>query len=182
MDLQQILTMFLRSNPSWSKKLEAITGQPTDHSIKCFNSFLEELNKGPGLKKPENKAATFNANYQLVLGLGCFKDYEAQILAADMSGFTLAEVVQHFRLNMHWDTNIDEIQKLYDELLPRFKEIGKKCGIFKDEPQDESGIPMVGNHNVDKSGEMQNPPWKNSSSISNPHNRERIINPITNNK
>ena len=57
MDLQQILNMLLRSNSKWAKKLESITGQPVDHSIKCFNEFLEQLNKGPGLKKTEDKAA-----------------------------------------------------------------------------------------------------------------------------
>lgn len=161
MDLQQILNMLLRSNSKWAKKLESITGQPVDHSIKCFNEFLEQLNKGPGLKKTEDKAAEFNANYQMVMGLG-FQDHEAQILAADMSGFSLAEITQHFRLHLHWDTNIDEVQRIHDELMPRFKAIGKRAGIFKDDKPDEGpAIPIVNktNTNLDN-GELCEPPWK----------------------
>ncbi len=85
MDLQQILNMFLQTNPKWALKIEQMTGQPSNYAIQCLNNFLNELNKGPGLKKQEDKLTEFRANYQLVLGLGCFQDYEAQILAADLS-------------------------------------------------------------------------------------------------
>lgn len=170
MDLQQILQMFLRSNPKWARKLEAITGQPIDHSIKCINGFVEDLNKGPGLVKPENKAESFKANYQLVMGLGGFKDYEAQILAADMSGFTLAEVTQHFRMHLNWDTTVDEVENIYESILPRFKEAGKKAGLFKEEKPVDIGIPNLGNRKPESSSQgngLASPPWKQNSSGAN---------------
>lgn len=165
MELKQIVTLFLNSNPKWSKKLESITGQPTDYSLKCIDEFLNTLQKGPGLKSPENKLQEFNANYQLVMGLGVFKDYEAQILAADMSGFTLAEVAQHFRLHLGWDTNVEEIKGLYEQLLPKFKKIGKEVGLFKDDGSDDDeinkSIPNFGGKvNKSNNGSLNLPPWK----------------------
>lgn len=166
MELKQIVTLFLNSNPKWSRKLESITGQPTDYSLKCIDEFLNTLQKGPGLKSPENKLQEFNANYQLVMGLGVFKDYEAQILAADMSGFTLAEVAQHFRLHLGWDTNVEEIKELYEQLLPKFKKIGKEVGLFKDDDSEASdinkSIPNFGGiqRNKNSNGSLNIPPWK----------------------
>lgn len=188
MDLQQILTLFLNSNPKWRTKLEAMTGQPSEYSIKCVNNFLEELNRGPGLKKPADKLQEFNANYQLVMGLGGFKEYEAQILAADMSGFTLAEVAQHFRMNLGWDTNVEEIKQIHEEALPKFKELGKKAGLFKDEPSEQSSVPNLGGspNRKRKSGDNQLdlPPWRQQQRFNNqsqqhssiiPHNEDNSI-------
>lgn len=174
MDLQQILTLFLNSNPKWRTKLENVTGQPSDYSIKCVNNFLEELRKGPGLKKPADKLQEFNANYQLVMGLGGFQEYEAQILAADMSGFTLAEVAQHFRMNLGWDTNVDEIQQIHEAALPKFKELGKKAGLFKDDPSSSntSTPPNFGGTTKRKSNSdgLDVPPWRQQHKISSPTN------------
>lgn len=170
MDLKQIIQLFLKANPTWSKKIESFTGQPIDYSIKCIDGFLVELNKGPGIKSMEDKRQIFNSNYQLVMGLGCFKDYEAQILAADISGFSLAEITQHFRINLHWDTNVDEVESIYKELVPKFKDVGKRVGLFKDheDPFDNStnkgeSIPNLGGKPAEvKHGDLAIPPWKNN--------------------
>lgn len=182
MDLQQILTLFLNSNPKWRSKLEAMTGQPSEYSIKCVNNFLEELRRGPGLKKPADKLQEFNANYQLVMGLGGFQEYEAQILAADMSGFTLAEVAQHFRMNLGWDTNVDEIQHIHEEALPRFKELGKKAGLFKEDntSSDSNGVPNLGGvvkkRKQGDNSQLDTPPWKqNKPQINNNSHHASII-------
>lgn len=169
MDLTQFALSLLKNNPAWVKKLENLTGQPADYSIKCINSFLDQLNLGPGLKKPEDKRLAFRSNYELVMGLGCFKDYEAQILAGDMSGFSLAEVVQHFRLHLKWDTNVDEIMEIHKELVPKFKTVAKKAGLLKDEETEgmvdtevEKTIPPnVGKSKPEsKDGSLTTPPWK----------------------
>lgn len=165
MNLQQILQMFLKSNPTWARKLESITGQPTDYSIKCINDFLDRLRQGPGLVKPEDRGIAFKANYQLVMGLGCFQDHEAQILAADMSGFTLAELTQHFRMNLNWDTTIDEVESIYNTILPKFKEVGKRAGLFKEEKPVDLGIPSVGNSSQVTDGKLATPPWKIKSEV-----------------
>ena len=169
MDLQQLLNMLLGSNPKWARKLESFTGQPADYSIECLNNFLKELNKGPGLKKPEDKLQLFNSNYQLVLGLGCFKDYEAQILAADMSGYSLAEITQHFRINLKWDTNVNEVEQIYKDILPKFKEVGKHAGLFKEENPNtiDESIPNLGGQARKDiaNGQMDTPPWKVNSVI-----------------
>ena len=175
MDLQQILTLFLNSNPKWRTKLEGLTGQPSDYSIKCVNNFLEDLRKGPGLKKPADKLQEFNANYQLVMGLGGFQEYEAQILAADMSGFTLAEVAQHFRMNLGWDTNVDEIQQIHEAALPRFKELGKKAGLFKEDTSTTNNTgtpPNFGGTTKRKTNSdgLEVPPWRQQHKISSPTN------------
>lgn len=177
MELKQIVTLFLNSNPKWARKLESITGQPTDYSLKCIDEFLNTLQKGPGLKSPENKLQEFTANYQLVMGLGVFKDYEAQILAADMSGFTLAEVAQHFRLHLGWDTNVEEIKGLYEQLLPKFKKIGREVGLFKDDGDNDSteinnSIPNFGGVQRSKNdnGSLNAPPWKINDKTANQNN------------
>ncbi len=108
------------------------------------------------------------------MGLGCFKDYEAQILAADISGFNLAEVVQHFRMNLKWDTNIDEISSIYEQLVPKFKEVAKKAGLIKDDDLMEvenSGIPNFGGKPGSRDGSMTPPPWKTQPSTNMTFNR-----------
>lgn len=168
MDLTQLAISLLKNNPAWIKKIEAITGQPVDYSMKCVNNFLEQLNSGPGLKKPEDKQLAFKNNYELVMGLGGFRDYEAQILAGDMSGFSLAEVVQHFRLHLKWDTNVEEIMGIHKELLPKFKIAAKRAGLLKDEEENvenkemEKTIPQnVGTAKANsKDGSLTTPPWR----------------------
>ena len=106
MDLQQILTLFLNSNPKWRSKLEAMTGQPSEYSIKCVNNFLEELRRGPGLKKPADKLQEFNANYQLVMGLGGFQEYEAQRYKTQYASY-LARLFDNTRERIHRNLSED---------------------------------------------------------------------------
>ena len=174
MDITQLAITMVKNNPKWVKKIESISGQPVDYTFKCVNEFLDQLHKGPGIKTATDKLATFRSNYELVMGLGCFKDYEAQILAADISGFNLAEVVQHFRMNLKWDTNIDEISSIYEQLVPKFKEVAKKAGLIKDDDLMEvenSGIPNFGGKPGSRDGSMTPPPWKTQSSSNMTFNR-----------
>ena len=165
MELTQLAITMVKNNPKWVKKIESISGQPVDYTFKCVNEFIEQLQRGPGIKSQTDKLAIFRSNYELVMGLGCFRDYEAQILAADISGFSLAEVVQHFRMNLKWDTNVDEISDLHRQLLPRFREIARKVGLIKDEGETETdkSVPNFGGQSSSTHGEMVDPPWKQNT-------------------
>lgn len=168
MELTQLAITMVKNNPKWVKKIESISGQPVDYTFKCINEFMDNIQKGPGIKTQTDKLAIFKSNYELVMGLGCFKDYEAQILAADISGFNLAEVVQHFRMNLKWDTNIDEISTIHDRLLPKFKDVAKRAGLIKDDDGvPDNNVPNFGGHSTAKNGEMIDPPWKKDNNSSN---------------
>lgn len=169
MELAQIAVTMVKNNPKWVKKIESISGQPVDYTFKCVNEFMDQLNRGPGLKTQADKLTLFRSNYELVMGLGCFKDYEAQILAADISGFNLAEVVQHFRMNLHWDTNVEEISGLHEQLLPKFKSVARRAGLIKDDEvaPENTSIPNLGGKSAAKNGEMIAPPWKSAPQQTN---------------
>lgn len=166
MELTQLAITMVKNNPKWVKKIESISGQPVDYTFKCLNDFIEQIHRGPGIKTQTDKLAIFRSNYELVMGLGCFKDYEAQILAADISGFSLAEVVQHFRMNLKWNTNVDEISEIHKQLLPKFREVAKRVGLIKDEGEAEMDktVPNFGGQSSSKNGELVEPPWKQASS------------------
>ena len=165
MDITQLAISMIKNNPKWVKKIESMSGQPVDYTFKCVNDFMEQLQRGPGIKSQTDKLAIFRSNYELVMGLGCFRDYEAQILAADISGFSLAEVVQHFRMNLKWDTNVDEISELHQQLLPKFREVAKRVGLIKeaDETEMDKSVPNFGGKCNSKNGEMVEPPWKQNN-------------------
>ncbi len=66
-------------------------------------------------------------------------------------------------MNLKWDTNVNEVEGIYNKILPKFKEVGKKAGLFKnDKSSSNESIPNFGGkpYESSKDGSMATPPWK----------------------
>lgn len=99
MNLQDLIMPFIMNNPSTKAKIESIFRQPADHVIKSFNTFIDTVNNGPGLvNKAAEQQAMFDRYYQGGLALG-FADWESEIAAASLSGYSLMDVCISFRKN-----------------------------------------------------------------------------------
>lgn len=125
-------------------KIESIFRQPADHVIKSFNTFIDTVNNGPGLvNKAAEQQAMFDRYYQGGLALG-FADWESEIAAASLSGYSLMDVCISFRKNRGWkDTTVEKLKVLSDNVAERFIPKAKAAGLIPEEPEETNGMPKV---------------------------------------
>lgn len=158
MNLQDLIMPFIMNNPSTKAKIESIFRQPADHVIKSFNTFIDTVNNGPGLvNKAAEQQAMFDRYYQGGLALG-FADWESEIAAASLSGYSLMDVCISFRKNRGWkDTTVEKLKVLADNVAERFIPKAKAAGLIPEEPEETNGMPKVERTTVGGK-----PPWAES--------------------
>lgn len=163
MNLQDLIMPFIMNNPSTKAKIEAIFKQPADHVIKSFNTFIDTVNNGPGLvNKAAEQQAVFDRFYQGGLALG-FTDWESEIAAASLSGYSLMDVCISFRKNRGWkDTTVEKLKVLSDNVAERFIPKAKAAGLIPEEPEEPGGMPKVERTTVGGA-----PPWATSETSAN---------------
>ena len=156
MDILSMVLPMIAGQPKIKSVIEQIFHQPSDHVIGTFNKFLEDVSKGPGIQNTEaEKVAIFNRYYQGGLSMG-FTDWESEIAAAALAGYTPMDVCLSFRTNRKWkDTTVEKIESLVDVISPRFIERGKECGLIPKDVGTDSPIPQM---EVTTSGGV--PPWE----------------------
>lgn len=146
----------IANHPKVKATLEGIFHQPSEHVIESINKFLQDVNNGPGIQNTEaEKAALFNRYFQGGLSMG-FADWESEIAAAALAGYTPMDVCLSFRKDRGWkDTTVEKIEALADMISPRFIEKGKECGLIPKDEATDSGIPKT---DVTTRGGV--PPWE----------------------
>lgn len=156
MDIMGMLLPMLANQPKVKSTLESIFKQPADHVINSITKFVEDINSGPGIQNTEaEKAALFNRYFQGGLAMG-FSDWQSEIAAAALAGYTPMDVCLSFRKNRGWkDTTVEKIEALADAVSPMFIERGKECGLIPKDTEDEGGIPDT---DVTTRGGV--PPWE----------------------
>lgn len=156
MDILSVVLPMLTSQPKVKQTIEQIFNQPADHVLSSFDKFMKDVNKGPGIQNTEaEKVALFNRYYQGGLSMG-FADWESEIAAAALAGYTPMDVCLSFRNNRKWkDTTVEKIEYLADIISPRFMEKGKECGLIPKNAETDSVIPQM---DVTTSGGV--PPWE----------------------
>ena len=160
MNLQDLIMPFILNNPNTKAKIEAIFKQPADHVIKSFNTFIDNVNSGPGLtNKAAEQQAMFDRLYQGGLSLG-FTDWESEIAAASLSGYALRDVCISFRKNRGWkDATVEKLKVISDNVAERFIPKAKAAGLIAPDPEETSGMP-----NVERTTVGGTPPWAESGS------------------
>lgn len=156
MDAISMLLPMLSSQPQVKNAIEQIFKQPSDHVIGAFTKFMDDVKKGPGIKNTDaEKAALFDRYYQGGLAMG-FSDWESEIAAAALAGYTPMDVCLSFRNNRKWqNTTVEKIEFLVDRISPQFIERGKECGLIPKDIAPDSAIPKT---DVTTSGGV--PPWE----------------------
>ena len=156
MDVMSIVLSMALSNKEVRSTIENVFKQPADYVVDATNKFLAEIKKGPGIKNTEVERQTlFNRYYQGGLAMG-FSDWESEISAAALAGYTPMDICLSFRNNRGWkDTTVEKIQSLTDIIGPRFLAKGREVGLLPKEEVAESGIPKT---EVTTSGGV--PPWE----------------------
>jgi hypothetical protein len=151
------------NQPKVKSAIESIFNQPADYVMNSVSKFLEDVNNGPGIQNTEaEKAAMFNRYFQGGLSMG-FSDWESEIAAAALAGYTPMDVCLSFSTNRGWkDATVEKIEELADIVSPRFIEKGKACGLIPKDIETDSGIPKT---NVTTSGGV--PPWEQKEYQSN---------------
>lgn len=160
MNLQDLIMPLILNNPSAKTKIEAIFKQPADHVIKAFNTFLDNVNNGPGItNKAAEQQAMFDRLYQGGLSLG-FTDWESEIAAASLSGYSLMDVCISFRKNRGWkDATVDRLKTISDNVANRFIPKAKAAGLIAPDPEETRGMP-----NIERTTVGGVPPWAESGS------------------
>lgn len=164
MDLMQFLP-FLQADGRVKHAVESITKQPIDHVMKCLGSFIDSINKGPGLvNKAAEQANVFQKMYSAGISCG-FKDYESIIAAAGFSGHSPIDVVTYLRETFGWDNvSVEEVEMLAKNIAPRFKQKLIQYGYLKeDSVEQKAGIPKVTIKNLNRGS---TPPWRTEKSES----------------
>lgn len=160
MDLQSLIVPLISTSPEWKTKIESITGQPIDHVARCINEFLDKMKSGPGIVDEELvRQSRFEHIYQAGLRMG-FADWESEIAAAGIAGYSPIDIAMSFANNRGWETSVEEIENIAKTIAPRFMKKGKECGLFKDEEKKTAG-PMIPRTEVKTSGTV--PPWRNQN-------------------
>lgn len=156
MDAMRLVMPMLMNQPQVKATLESIFNQPADHVMNSISKFLQDVNSGPGIQNTEaEKASLFNRYFQGGLSMG-FSDWESEIAAAALAGYTPMDVCLSFRNNRGWkDTTVEKIETLADMVSPRFIERGKECGLIPKDTEVDSGIPKT---EVTTRGGV--PPWE----------------------
>jgi hypothetical protein len=155
MDAVSMLLPMLAGQPKIKNAIEQMFGQPSDHVMGAFSKFMEDVKRGPGIQNTEaEKAALFNRYFQGGLSMG-FSDWESEIAAAALAGYSQMDVCLSFRNNRGWkDATVERIEELANIVSPRFIERGKECGLIPKDAETDSGIPKT---DVTTSGGV--PPW-----------------------
>jgi hypothetical protein len=132
------------SNKEVRRTIENVFKQPADYVIENVNRFMSDIKKGPGLRNTELERQTLlNRYFQGGLAMG-FTDWESEIAAAALAGYTPMDICLSFRNNRGWkDTTVEKIQSLTDIIAPRFIEKGRATGLIPKETEEESGIPKL---------------------------------------
>lgn len=156
MDAISMLLPMLASQPKIKTAIEQLFNQPSDHVVGALTKFMDDIKKGPGIQNTDaEKAALFNRYYQGGLSMG-FSDWESEIAAAALAGYTRMDVCLSFRTNRGWkDATVERIEELANIVSPRFIEKGKACGLIPKDAEQDSGIPKM---DVTTSGGV--PPWE----------------------
>lgn len=157
-----ILSMALSSNEVRST-IENVFKQPADFVVENVNRFMADIKKGPGIKNTKaEQQALFNRYYQGGLAMG-FTDWESEIAAAALAGYTPMDICLSFRDNRGWkETTVEKIQHLADVISPRFLEKGREVGLIPKEAEKEGAIPQT---EVTTRGGV--PPWEQEGYRSN---------------
>lgn len=163
MDAVGIILSMALSNQEVRSIIENIFKQPADYVIENVNRFMAEIKKGPGIRNTiAEQQAMFNRYYQGGLAMG-FNDWESEIAAAALAGYTPMDICLSFRNNRGWkETTVEKVQHLTDIIAPRFIEKGKESGLIPKESNEDSGIPKT---DVTTSGGV--PPWEQKEYQSN---------------
>ena len=156
MDVLNMILPMIASQPKIKNAIEQIFNQPSDHVINAVSKFMDDVKKGPGIQNSDaEKAAMFNRYYQGGLAMG-FTDWESEIAAAALAGYTPMDVCLSFRNNRKWsNTTVEKIESLVDRISPKFIERGKECGLIPKEVAPDSAIPPM---DVTTAGGV--PPWE----------------------
>jgi hypothetical protein len=156
MDAIKLIMPMIMNQPQVKTALESIFHQPADYVMNSVSKFLEDVNNGPGIQNTEaEKVALFNRYYQGGLAMG-FLDWESEIAAAALAGYTPMDVCLSFRNNRGWkDTTVEKVETLADMVSPKFIEKGKECGLIPKDVETDSGLPKT---DVTTSGGI--PPWE----------------------
>lgn len=156
MDAVGMLLPMLANHPKVKTALESLFHQPSDYVIERITKFIQEVNNGPGIQNTEaEKVALFNRYFQGGLSMG-FSDWQSEIAAAALAGYTPMDVCLSFRNNRGWkDTTVEKIESLASVISPTFIERGKACGLIPKDEGTEKGIPKT---DVTTSGGV--PPWE----------------------
>lgn len=156
MDLQSLIVPLISTSPEWKAKIESITGQPVDHVARCINEFLDHMKSGPGIIDEELvKQTKFEHIYQAGLRMG-FADWESELAAAGIAGYSPIDIAMSFAKNRSWDVTAEEVENIAKTIAPRFMKKGKEYGLFKDEPVKSS--PEIPKVQVKTAGTT--PPWR----------------------
>ena len=141
--LNMVLSL-LKGQPKFKTAIEQVSGQPIDHVVQCAAVFLDNIKRGPGLVNTEKqKIDLFNRLYQGGLALG-FSDWESELCAAKIAGYSDMEVCLSFRERHRWpQTTVESIQILEKQIMPRFVEAGKRAGLLPPDMFPVSGIPQT---------------------------------------
>ena len=163
MDAIKLILPMVINQPKVKSAIESIFNQPADYVMNSVSKFLEDVNNGPGIQNTEaEKTAMFNRYFQGGLSMG-FSDWESEIAAAALAGYTPMDVCLSFRTNRGWkDATVEKIEELADIVSPRFIERGKACGLIPKDVETDSGIPKT---DVTTSGGV--PPWEQKEYQSN---------------
>lgn len=163
MDAIKLILPMIINQPKVKSAIESIFNQPLDYVMNSVSKFLEDISKGPGIQNTEaEKVAMFNRYFQGGLSMG-FSDWESEIAAAALAGYTPMDVCLSFRTNRGWkDATVEKIEELADIVSPRFIEKGKECGLIPKDVETDSGIPKT---DVTTSGGV--PPWEQKEYQSN---------------
>ena len=156
MDAIKLIMPMILNQPKVKSALESIFNQPADYVMNSVSKFLEDVNNGPGIQNTEaEKAALFRRYFQGGLAMG-FSDWESEIAAAALAGYTPMDVCLAFRDERGWkDATVEKIEELADIVSPRFIEKGKACGLIPKDAETDSGIPKT---DVTTRGGV--PPWE----------------------
>ena len=157
MELQDLLLPLIQNSPKLQHKLESVFGQPANHVLKSFNNFMNEIKSGPGIvNKGAEQQAIFSRIYQGGMAMG-FSDWESELMAASIAGYTPMDVCISFRNKRGWkDTTVERVQMLMDTTAPRFIEKGRQTGLIPKETE----IPEEGIPNCERSTIGGKAPWE----------------------
>jgi hypothetical protein len=156
MDVVNLVLPMIMNTPKVKATLEGIFNQPAEHVMGCVNKFIQEVNNGPGIQNTEaEKVALFNRYYQGGLAMG-FKDWESEIAAAALAGYTPMDVCMSFRNNRGWKTTtVEQVESLAEMVSPQFIEKGKECGLIPKDTTKEGNLPKT---DITTCGGI--PPWE----------------------
>lgn len=163
MDVMAMILPMLVNQPKVKSVIEQVFHQPAEHVIGTFDKFLDEVSKGPGIKNTAaEQQAMFTRYYEGGLAMG-FTDWESEIAAAALAGYTPMDICLSFRNSRGWkETTVEKVQHLSDIIAPRFIEKGKETGLIPKDVESEQSIPKT---EVTTRGGV--PPWEQEGYQSN---------------